>query len=63
MEIGDDNLVMEWKYDGVRYQAHYDTTTTKLLLRHGRKISAQYPDAKNGVAETMLKGKDATNYH
>lgn len=37
--------VAEWKYDGVRCQAHCNRTTVKLWSRHLLENTDQYPDA------------------
>lgn len=42
-------VVLEYKYDGVRCQAHYDGTTVKLFSRHLLNSTSQYPDAVQSV--------------
>ena len=39
------STILEWKYDGVRCQVHWDGTTLKLFSRHMLETTAQYPDA------------------
>jgi DNA ligase 1 len=41
--------VAEWKYDGVRCQAHYDGVTMKLYSRHMLETTDQFPDAVKAV--------------
>ena len=41
--------VAEWKYDGVRCQAHYDGSTMKLYSRHMLETTDQFPDAVKAV--------------
>lgn len=48
--------VAEWKYDGVRCQAHWDGTTTKLFSRNMLESTVQYPDA----VEHLLGAKHPT---
>jgi DNA ligase-1 len=47
------SMTMEWKYDGVRCQAHYDGTAIKLFSRHMLETTAQYPDAAKSFLEAM----------
>ena len=42
---------MEWKYDGVRCQAHFDGSTIKLFSRHLLETTEQYPDAAQAILE------------
>lgn len=50
-------MTMEWKYDGVRCQAHYDGSTVRLFSRHMLDSTEQYPDAAKACIEaaTALK--------
>lgn len=43
----------EWKYDGVRCQAHWDGSTVRLFSRHLLDNSEQFPD----VAEYLLQAR------
>jgi len=56
------SIVMEWKYDGVRCQAHYDGTVTKLFSRHMLETSAQYPDAAKGFEEARQKKSSVKSF-
>jgi len=38
-------IIAEWKYDGVRCQAHWDGTEMKLFSRHMIENTEQFPDA------------------
>ena len=42
-------VVLEYKYDGVRCQAHYDGTKVKLFSRHLLDNTSQYPDVVQSV--------------
>jgi DNA ligase-1 len=53
------SAVMEWKYDGVRCQAHYDGSAIKLFSRHMLETTAQYPDA----AKSLLDAIQGRNVH
>ena len=44
-----DHIVLEWKYDGVRCQAHHNGTSTKLFSRHMLESTLQYPDAVKAI--------------
>jgi ATP-dependent DNA ligase I len=52
-------VVAEWKYDGVRCQAHYDGVNdrTKLFSRHLIDNSMQYPDACRYLLEARQHEK------
>lgn len=43
------SAVLEWKYDGVRCQAHFDGKSAKLFSRHMLETTDQYPDAVNAI--------------
>lgn len=49
-------MTMEWKYDGVRCQAHSDGTTMKLFSRHMLETTTQYPDAAKAILEARCDG-------
>ena len=46
------SAIMEWKYDGVRCQAHWDGTTMKLFSRHMLETTAQYPDVVKSILDS-----------
>ena len=50
--------IAEWKYDGVRCQAHWDGKQAKLYSRHLLDCTEQYPDA----VQYMIKAKNS-NVH
>ena len=43
--MGSESGVAEWKYDGVRCQAHFDGKNVTLFSRHLIDNTTQYPDA------------------
>lgn len=43
--------VAEWKYDGMRCQAHYNGATMKLYSRHMLETTDQFPDAVKAILE------------
>jgi DNA ligase-1 len=43
--------VLEWKYDGVRCQAHWDGKITRLFSRHLLDNTEQYPDVVQFIGE------------
>jgi DNA ligase-1 len=48
--------VAEWKYDGMRCQAHWDGSTTKLFSRHLLDTTEQYPDAVKYLSGAIQPG-------
>ena len=48
--------VAEWKYDGMRCQAHYNGSAMKLFSRHMLETTEQFPDA----AMAILKARKET---
>ena len=46
--------VAEWKYDGMRCQAHYDGTKVTLFSRHLHDNTAQFPDAAQFLLEARI---------
>jgi DNA ligase-1 len=60
-------MTMEWKYDGVRCQVHYDGTVIKLFSRHMLETTAQYPDAAKAILEAIarrvVKDDSGDNHH
>jgi DNA ligase-1 len=51
------SVALEWKYDGVRCQAHYNGSTSKLFSRHMLESTAQYPDAIEAILGARKRGK------
>lgn len=51
IESNADGAVMEFKYDGMRLQAHYDGTSIKLFSRHMLETTNQFPE----VSSYLLK--------
>ena len=43
--------VLEWKYDGVRCQAHWDGNAIKLFSQHLLETTLQFPDVVNLLLE------------
>jgi DNA ligase-1 len=56
------SVVMEWKYDGVRCQAHYDGTTIKLFSRHMLETTAQYPDAAKSFLDAIKEDRNVQSF-
>jgi ATP-dependent DNA ligase I len=54
--------VLEWKYDGVRCQAHWDGTTLKLFSRHMLETTAQYPDAAASFLQALSDDVTITSF-
>ena len=52
--------VAEWKYDGVRCQAHFDGTTTRLFSRKMVECTSQYPDVVKHLK--CAKKDDVTSF-
>lgn len=48
-------MVMEWKYDGMRCQAHFDGTNVKLYSRHMLEITNQFPDVVTSLLEAWAR--------
>jgi len=58
----DDHILMEWKYDGMRCQAHYDGVYIKLFSRNMLDITNQFVDVSKFLLEAMQTNKnDCTN--
>ena len=53
MSESQERTVLEWKYDGVRCQAHYDGTKLKLFSRHMLDTTEQYPDAAESILDAF----------
>ena len=51
-----ESAVAEWKYDGVRCQAHYDGKIVILYSRHLLNNTAQYPDAVEYFLDAKVTG-------
>ncbi len=56
------SMTMEWKYDGVRCQAHYDGTTIKLFSRHMLETTAQYPDAAKSILDARRDNQSVHSF-
>jgi ATP-dependent DNA ligase I len=48
-------IVMEWKYDGMRCQAHFIGTDVKLFSRHMLEITNQFPDVARSLMEALRR--------
>jgi DNA ligase-1 len=48
-----DEATMEWKYDGMRCQAHYDGSNIQLFSRHMLNMTDQFPDVVNCLKEAV----------
>jgi DNA ligase 1 len=55
-------MTMEYKYDGVRCQAHFDGSTSKLFSRHMLETTAQYPDAIKAIFEARRSGDGTESF-
>ena len=49
-------ITAEYKYDGMRCQAHFDGKTVKLFSRHLHDFSDQYPDVVKNIEEAKVEG-------
>jgi DNA ligase-1 len=47
--------VAEWKYDGMRCQAHFDGSTMKLYSRHMLETTDQFPHASKAILEARTE--------
>mmetsp|Transcript_12507 Transcript_12507/g.29840 ORF Transcript_12507/g.29840 Transcript_12507/m.29840 type:complete len:836 (-) Transcript_12507:1583-4090(-) len=59
------SAVLEWKYDGVRCQAHFgDENSAKCSLysRHLLDTTAQYPDAVRGILNARKQPKQSDSF-
>eukprot|EP00980_Cylindrotheca_fusiformis_P007021 scaffold1474_cov132-Cylindrotheca_fusiformis.AAC.17 len=56
------SVVLEWKYDGVRCQAHFDGSCTKLFSRHLLETTAQYPDAATSLLGARKKSQNVKSF-
>jgi DNA ligase-1 len=56
------SAVLEWKYDGVRCQVHWDGTTLKLFSRHMLETTAQYPDAAASFLQARKDDVTTTSF-
>jgi DNA ligase-1 len=54
--------VLEWKYDGVRCQAHWDGTDLKLFSRHMLETTVQYPDAAASFLQARKNDVTITSF-
>lgn len=46
--------IAEWKYDGMRCQAHFDGTSVTLFSRHLRDSTQQFSDAVKHIMEAKI---------
>jgi len=55
VKMGNDSEIatMEWKYDGMRCQAHYDGVGIKLFSRHMLDTTNQFPDVVKFLLDAM----------
>src|SRR5438105_15692176 len=49
---------LEYKYDGLRVQAHVSRTKVQLFSRHLENITEQFPEIVEGL-RTAIRGRDA----
>jgi DNA ligase-1 len=58
--MGNHFAVAEWKYDGVRCQAHFDSDNgSRVFSRHLIDSTAQYPDAAHHLLEAKKDSVDS----
>jgi DNA ligase-1 len=62
MSGGNSSSVLEWKYDGVRCQVHWDGTTLKLFSRHMLETTEQYPEAAASVLQARRDDVTITSF-
>jgi len=48
-----ETATMEWKYDGMRCQAHFDGVNIKLFSRHMLDMTDQFPDVMKCLLDAM----------
>ena len=53
MDDSGNEATMEWKYDGMRCQAHFDGSNIQLFSRHMLNMTDQFPDVVNCLKEAM----------
>ena len=51
--VAQTSATMEWKYDGVRCQAHFNGQELKLFSRHMLETTVQYPEAAKYILEAF----------
>jgi DNA ligase-1 len=56
------SAVLEWKYDGVRCQAHYEGTEIQLFSRNLLETTEQYPDAAQSVLAARRQDKSVDSF-
>ncbi|CAJ1957326.1 unnamed protein product [Cylindrotheca closterium] len=59
------SAILEWKYDGVRCQAHFgdgNAAKCSLYSRHLLETTAQYPDAVRGILDARNKSKEVHSF-
>ena len=54
------SAIMEYKYDGMRLQAHYDGSSVKLFSRHMLETTSQFPEVAEYLKEAF-RVKDSAN--
>lgn len=56
-------VVMEWKYDGMRCQAHFDGKEVRLFSRHLLEITNQFPDVVRSLLDAVRRedGDESTS--
>lgn len=62
MNVKKNSTVMEYKYDGVRCQAHYDGTRVNLFSRHLLETTSQYPDAAKSFLGAVKEDKNVESF-
>jgi ATP-dependent DNA ligase I len=53
MRTNPDGAVMEFKYDGMRLQAHYDGSSIKLFSRHMLETTNQFPEVSSYLLQAF----------
>eukprot|EP00531_Pseudo-nitzschia_arenysensis_P004349 CAMPEP_0116116838 /NCGR_PEP_ID=MMETSP0329-20121206/1251_1 /TAXON_ID=697910 /ORGANISM="Pseudo-nitzschia arenysensis, Strain B593" /LENGTH=514 /DNA_ID=CAMNT_0003610359 /DNA_START=388 /DNA_END=1929 /DNA_ORIENTATION=+ len=54
--------MMEWKYDGMRCQAHFDGSNFKLFSRHMLDMTDQFPDVAKFLQEAIKKKEPSMSF-
>ncbi len=52
-DCGNNEATMEWKYDGMRCQAHFDGSKFRLFSRHMLDMTDQFPDVAKFLKEAL----------
>ncbi len=63
-KMGDqtNEAMMEWKYDGMRCQAHFDGSNFKLFSRHMLDMTDQFPDVAKFLQEAINKKEESISF-